>query len=193
MRQAGLNYSQIARAEGVTRQRIEAIAAKLGLPSPMEVKAARIQSMRSDAKKLTAIEMAAKYEMTEKHVYKLCARAGFHPRPQPRSEVRAALAIFKSLSANNGDSCWPWPGKRAPYGYGEVPKSLGSYAHRMAWRLSNGQGRIPRKMCVCHHCDNPPCVNPAHLFLGSYKENIHDSIKKGRFRPWGNRPKKHVD
>jgi ribosome-binding protein aMBF1 (putative translation factor) len=52
-------------------------------------------------------------------------------------------------------------------------------SNRMAWRLANG-AEIPVGMSVCHHCDNPPCCNPAHLFLGSHRENMADRDAKGR-------------
>jgi len=56
-------------------------------------------------------------------------------------------------------------------------------AHRFAWLASRGD--IPAGQEVCHRCDNPACVNPDHLFLGSHRDNLLDSIRKGRKRAWG--------
>jgi hypothetical protein len=75
------------------------------------------------------------------------------------------------------DSCWIWKGCTLKDGYGRV-KFKGEYPiTRVIWELLHG--RIPDGMCVCHHCDNPPCVNPDHLF-GTHKDNRDDMIKKGR-------------
>lgn len=82
------------------------------------------------------------------------------------------------------DGCWLWMGCRHYKGYGEftIGKIRGKLsktkAHRMAWTLSNGE--IPAGMLVCHRCDNPQCVNPNHLFLGTAKTNKLDCIFKGR-------------
>lgn len=75
--------------------------------------------------------------------------------------------------------CWLWTAGCKTEGYG-VLRVNGKYvaAHRVSWQLHNGT--IPDGLCVCHHCDTPPCVNPNHLFLGTRKDNTDDCIKKGR-------------
>ena len=74
--------------------------------------------------------------------------------------------------------CWLWTGSM-PSGYGYI--RFCSRLHRVnrySWILHFGS--IPDNLCVCHHCDNTACVNPAHLFLGSHTDNMHDMQNKGR-------------
>lgn len=77
------------------------------------------------------------------------------------------------------DSCWEWQGNRLGDGYGTF-----SFQHQM-WRAHRASyvvnvGPIPDGMFVCHRCDNPPCCNPTHLFLGSPKDNHSDMFRKKR-------------
>ena len=77
------------------------------------------------------------------------------------------------------DACWVWEGVRDKDGYGRVWIDGHYYrAHRVVWE--DEYGPIPDGILVCHLCDNPPCVRPDHLFLGTQKDNIADMLEKGR-------------
>lgn len=77
------------------------------------------------------------------------------------------------------DDCWLWAGGRDKNGYGMFwAMDKFSRAHRAIWEMIHGD--IPDGMAVCHKCDNPPCVNPAHLFTGTALDNHRDCINKGR-------------
>lgn len=78
------------------------------------------------------------------------------------------------------DTCWVWTGATSGKGgYGKLTylKRV-QFAHRLAYIFTHGS--IPAGMDVLHHCDNPPCCNPDHLFLGTARENVRDAIAKGR-------------
>jgi hypothetical protein len=76
------------------------------------------------------------------------------------------------------NSCWLWIGCKNKQGYGRFWLGRNEGAHRASWLLF--VGRIPKNMQVLHRCDNPGCVNPEHLFLGTQKDNVQDMIKKRR-------------
>jgi hypothetical protein len=80
--------------------------------------------------------------------------------------------------------CWTWKGAKKSKGYGEL--NIRHYphdAHRISWELANGP--IPEKMWVLHRCDNPSCVNPNHLWLGTVLENNRDMFFKKRNKSTG--------
>ena len=82
---------------------------------------------------------------------------------------------------NKTDTCWLWTGTRNPNGYGMIrarPGKTRDLTHRVSWMLHNGD--IPDGLCVLHRCDNPACVRPEHLFLGTRADNVHDMVAKGR-------------
>ncbi len=80
-----------------------------------------------------------------------------------------------------GEGCWSWQGYVGAKGYGLYElHGVSMQAHRAAWIIANGP--IPKGMCVCHECDNPRCVRPDHLWLGTNAENTRDRDIKGRCR-----------
>lgn len=77
------------------------------------------------------------------------------------------------------DICWEWQAGSHTRGYGAFGAAgLNLRAHRVSHSIVNGP--IPDGLCVCHSCDNPPCCNPAHLWLGTMRDNTLDMAKKGR-------------
>ena len=98
-----------------------------------------------------------------------------------QSEVRVIPIedrIWKFVQKTDG--CWEWTGQRCARGYGlvAVTHTTVRRAHRVIWELVNGP--IPAGMVICHHCDNPPCVRPDHLFIGTQADNMRDMQAKGR-------------
>lgn len=94
--------------------------------------------------------------------------------------------IYSRLSAMQKvvpNGCWGWLGSTNGRGYGQLSSRHGrggspEKAHRVSYEFHHGP--IPKGMVVCHKCDNPPCTNPNHLFLGTQKDNMIDCSKKGR-------------
>jgi hypothetical protein len=89
------------------------------------------------------------------------------------------------------DDCWEWLAGKAKTGYGRMRgASIGEWAHRISWEIHYGP--IENGLCVLHKCDNPGCVNPRHLFLGTRADNRRDAIEKGRL-PISRRKKFLID
>lgn len=91
------------------------------------------------------------------------------------------LRFWSKVKVGYSDECWIWQASLRPNGYGQFAPRHGTIwlAHRASWTITNG--KIPDGMDVLHKCDNPPCVNPHHLFLGTQLDNTRDMIAKGRF------------
>lgn len=89
------------------------------------------------------------------------------------------LKRFWSKVNKTEGGCWEWTGSLQTQGYGNIEiKGKRLLPHRIAYVLHKGE--IPQGLSVCHHCDNPKCCNPEHLFLGTAADNMNDASQKGR-------------
>lgn len=96
------------------------------------------------------------------------------PRPRPAAERLAG-----KVKRAGPDDCWPFDGATNGYGYGRLTvDGKPQAAHRLAYELEHGE--IPAGLFVLHRCDNPPCCNPAHLYLGTHADNMRDMDERGR-------------
>ena len=94
--------------------------------------------------------------------------------------------LLRAVKVNKSTGCWEWQGTRnkSGKGYGHLKiKGRTVSAHRVSF--STFKHEIPKGMLVCHKCDNPTCINPEHLFLGTPKDNVLDRDIKGRGIHWG--------
>jgi hypothetical protein len=92
--------------------------------------------------------------------------------------------FWKHVNKKENDECWVWSAACTSHGYGIIGKTGGkrlALTHRYSYELHYGS--IPEDMDICHECDNPPCVNPNHLFIGTAQDNIIDAVSKGRVIP----------
>lgn len=112
----------------------------------------------------------------------------------PAWKVKSIEERFvEKISPEPNTGCWLWAASTDRKGYGKLGRSAPQRgwigAHRASWEITNGPVR--EGMFVCHRCDNPTCVNPAHLFLGTQGDNLRDCAAKGR-APAQKNPERYV-
>ena len=87
--------------------------------------------------------------------------------------------VFHERYKITDSGCWEWTGNRCINGYGRLNDKK---MHRFSWEYYNGK-KVPDGLYICHKCDNPPCVNPEHLYAGTAADNIRDAKERGRLNP----------
>lgn len=114
------------------------------------------------------------------------AAVGARCKGIPRRSV--SDRFWEKVKKDAPDACWIWDGALYKQGYGKLyvgrnerGSSIFHRAHRISWELAHGQS-VPHGLSVLHSCDNPPCVNPAHLRVGTDAENAADRVDRKRNR-----------
>lgn len=99
----------------------------------------------------------------------------------PAHRVPLPERLRRHYRVDPSTGCWVWTGRVRTLGYGVMRiEGRDTAAHRVSYEIHVGP--IPAGLFICHRCDRPPCVNPAHLFAGTPKDNHHDMMTKGRWR-----------
>lgn len=99
----------------------------------------------------------------------------------PNAPRHLARRLANGLDSAPEDGCWEWMRARNNMGYGTLTiNGRAAYAHRLAYELAGNE--VPEGQHVLHSCDNPACINPAHLSAGTRSDNMQDAARKGRLR-----------
>ena len=99
-----------------------------------------------------------------------------------KKDIPPHLRFWENAERGGVDECWSWNGVTDQHGYGRIHfRTRKIKAHRVSYEMHKGP--IPDDLVICHTCDNPNCVNPAHLFAGTQSDNAKDMARKGRINP----------
>lgn len=105
-------------------------------------------------------------------------------------DEKTIARFWKKVDRKGPDECWEWTGARIQRGYGVgTADKVKFYAHRRSFAINIGT--LGDAAVVMHRCDNPPCVNPAHLVAGTQSDNMRDCVAKGRYVSWDKRGERH--
>jgi hypothetical protein len=108
------------------------------------------------------------------------------PMRDLRDDARLSSRFWNKVQIGESTECWPFLGYKTPLGYGKIGvDGRAHFASRIAWQLTYGP--LDEGVCVLHHCDFPPCVNPVHLYAGTMSQNMRDMWDRRRHRPPVNR------
>ena len=121
--------------------------------------------------------------MCRKHYKRLWRNGTLSPTKQAQDSISERLDRwtdkYGTVAYEGMSACWNWIGTKVRDGYGRISvNGKPKMAHRVSFELVNGM--IPEGFFVCHKCDNPSCVNPEHMFIGSRLDNMRDKVAKGR-------------
>lgn len=156
----------------------------------METTTDRLRNIEilNEYKECTVLQTVAnKYGLSKQRVSQIIKKFGYkkpktiYLTDEVKKEIKHKNKVMRFWNRVNKteDGCWEWTGSKLPTGYGHLKfDNIQTYAHRVSWSLCVGE--IPDGLCVLHHCDNPCCVKPDHLFLGTMLDNMHDRDAKGR-------------
>jgi len=153
---------------------------------PKNIKATKEELRIHYRSGLSQKKIAEMYGVSQGYIWMTFKRLGLRSHPKGRTPRPWQQRFWNYVDKNGANGCWVWTASRHRFGYGllvkeqSTTKKRGRHrtAHRLSWELHNGA--IPKGLSVLHHCDNPPCVNPAHLFLGTQADNNRDMFAKGR-------------
>ena len=161
----GLQTEEIAKMFPVTGQRIRQLLSERPHRSAPWAKKWELKTYLEENPHLLQQEIADTLNMSSGYVCEVKKEFGI----KANKTLQKWHKWVSSFDSEEEDSCWEWQKLRYPTGYGRFGQL---YAHRVSWEIENGD--IPEGLHILHTCDNPPCVNPKHLYVGTHQDNMRD-------------------